>query len=76
MSIKTKKQVNKVPHAHDNVVKVSMSDIDIARDLLMHHLPLDIKQRVKFETLKLEDGNFVDEELSVFHTDISWRKKL
>jgi len=64
------KQISKIPQAHDGFTKASMKDMDIAKDVLTHHLPLTVQKKIKLETLELEDGNFTTAELSPLYTDI------
>lgn len=55
---------------HDKVFKLFLSDIDVARDFLTVHLPLDIGERCDFSTLRLESASFVDEALRARVSDM------
>ena len=67
---KQNKKSDDVPHAHDAIFKHAMADLRVARDVLSHHLPAAIKQKINLDTLQLENCTFVDEELASLHTDI------
>ncbi|MBJ7222911.1 Rpn family recombination-promoting nuclease/putative transposase [Brenneria sp. L3-3C-1] len=56
--------------SHDNVFKIFLSDIDVARDFLTIHLPSDIRERCDFSTLQLQSASFVDEALRARISDM------
>ena len=67
---KNKKNRVKIHHAHDRSLKHALQDVRVAKDFFRHHLPEKIQKIVHIETLHLEEGSFIDPELSAFYTDI------
>ncbi|ECZ6631250.1 Rpn family recombination-promoting nuclease/putative transposase [Salmonella enterica] len=55
---------------HDGLFKLFLREPDTARDFLAVHLPADIRSQVRFDTLKLEPGSFVDQKLRELHSDV------
>ena len=55
--------------AHDKFFR-TMFDTDAARDFFKQHLPASIKKELHFETLKQENGSFVEADLSKNISDI------
>jgi len=55
---------------HDAVFKQFLMHTDTARDFLDIHLPEEIKAICDLSTLRLESGNFVEEDLKEHYSDI------
>ncbi len=55
---------------HDKLFKQSMSDIRVARDFFMHHLPQTVLDVVNLQTLKLSPNSYVDENLAAYSSDV------
>lgn len=59
-----------VPASHDSFFKASMQHVEIARDFLKAHLPAEITQQVKFETLRPMPNSFVGDQHRTLMTDM------
>ncbi|HDT1380849.1 TPA: Rpn family recombination-promoting nuclease/putative transposase [Klebsiella aerogenes] len=55
---------------HDAVFKTYLSHSDTARDFLQLYLPEALKEICDLRTLHLESGNFVEEDLRPYYSDI------
>lgn len=58
------------PTPHDALFKQLLSIKEIAKDFLEICLPDDIKALYDLETIKLEPGSFIDEDMKCFQSDI------
>jgi len=54
-----KNVVRYVRNAHDKSFRNAMRNPVVARDMLSHHLPVEILQQIDLETLQIEDGVFI-----------------
>ena len=61
---------------HDAIAKECLSNKALARDFLEAHLPENIKELCNFETLNMESGSYVDEELQKYCSDILYSVQL
>lgn len=61
---------------HDPLFKLFLREPVTARDFLEAHLPEDIRSLVLLDTLRLESGSYVDEELKEMHSDILYSVKM
>ena len=57
---------------HDALFKTFMSHLETVRDLLGIHLAANLLAICDLQTLHLESGSFVDEELRSSYSDILW----
>lgn len=57
---------------HDAVFRQLLSMPDVARDFITLHLPPDLLSLCDLATLRLESGQFVEENLQVSYGDILW----
>lgn len=55
---------------HDAVFKTFLSSVETARDFIEIHLPPSLIKICKLETLRLEPGNFVEDDLRPYFSDI------
>lgn len=55
---------------HDGLFKLFLREPGTAQDFFIAHLPQDIRSQVRLETLKLEPGSFVDQQLRELHSDV------
>ena len=55
---------------HDAVFKHLLSHRATARDFLNIHLPAPLRALCNLNTLRLESGSFIDDELRASHSDI------
>ncbi|SPX54029.1 putative YhgA-like transposase [Klebsiella pneumoniae] len=55
---------------HDAVFKHLLSHRATARDFLDIHLPAPLRSLCNLNTLRLESGSFIDDELRASHSDI------
>ncbi len=61
---------------HDKVFKTAMKDLAVAKSFLQTALPAELKQNIKWPTLKLQPGSFVSKELRAFYSDILYSVKM
>ncbi|ETW92295.1 MAG: hypothetical protein ETSY2_53830 [Candidatus Entotheonella gemina] len=54
---------DKIPYPHDSMVGAVLRDLTEARSFLQTHLPEEVSQTLNWQTLKLAEGSFVDEDL-------------
>jgi predicted transposase/invertase (TIGR01784 family) len=78
-SHKTRIKKNIVPTPHDRFFRAAMANKRVAREFFESHLPTAFKEQVDLDTLQLEQGSFVDEELQMQITDVlyslDWKGK-
>lgn len=55
---------------HDAVFKTFLSRAETARDFITLHLPPALMRLCKLETLKLESGSFIEDDLRPYYSDI------
>lgn len=55
---------------HDAVFKSLLSDRATAADFLLIHLPENLRELCDLQTLHLESGSFIDDDLRASHSDI------
>ncbi|MCU6184272.1 Rpn family recombination-promoting nuclease/putative transposase [Citrobacter cronae] len=60
---------------HDAVFKKIMSYPEMARDFLDIHLPPALREMCDLQTLKLEPGSFIEQDLRAFYSDVLWSLK-
>lgn len=61
---------------HDEFIKSMLFETTVAKDFFEAHLPAEILQQVKLDTLELTHGSFVDPELKMRHTDVLYKVEL
>lgn len=61
---------------HDNLFKHTFSQLPAAREQLRAQLPEEIVRLIRWETLQLQPGSFVDTELAALHTDLLFHAEL
>ncbi len=65
-----------VHHPHDYYFRESFRKRQIIRGFLQEYLPTPLLEQLDLETLELEDGSYVDEELRIHQTDILYRVQM
>ena len=61
---------------HDSLFRLAFSRPAQAADHFRRHLPQQVVEAVRWETLELQPGSFVDPELKNLHSDILYRVRL
>lgn len=61
---------------HDSLFKHTFSQLPTAREQLQSQLPAEIAALVRWDTLSLRPGSFIDRELNALHTDLLFEAKL
>ncbi|ECR4900769.1 Rpn family recombination-promoting nuclease/putative transposase [Salmonella enterica] len=61
---------------HDPLFKLFLREPETAKDFLAAHLPQDIRSLVNLDSLRLESGSYVDEQLKEQHSDILYSVKM
>ncbi len=59
-----------VQNPHDHFFRDSFSRPEIIRDFIQEYLPIELLADIELDTLNLEDGSFVDEEMQTHHSDM------
>ena len=60
---------------HDKLFKVTMSRPDVAKGFLQQYLPTEIKSRINFKTLELQNESFIDRRLKTHLVDLLYSIK-
>lgn len=60
---------------HDAVFKKFLGHPDTARDFLDTYLPASLHELCDLDTLKLEPGSFIEEDLRASYSDVLWSLK-
>ena len=68
-----KKTITSTPH--DAVFKKFLSHSETARDFLEIYIPGPLRELCDLNTLKLEPGSFIEEDLRASYSDILWSLK-
>lgn len=55
---------------HDAVFKTFLSRVETARDFMILHLPPELIKLCRLETLRLESGSFIEDDLRPYYNDI------
>ncbi|WP_445496148.1 Rpn family recombination-promoting nuclease/putative transposase [Photorhabdus sp. SF281] len=63
------------PTPHDAVFKQFLSHVDTARDFLEIHLPAKLRAVCDLDTLRLESGSFIEDNLRAHYSDILYSLK-
>ncbi|NHB88998.1 Rpn family recombination-promoting nuclease/putative transposase [Photorhabdus tasmaniensis] len=63
------------PTPHDAVFKQFLGHIDTARDFLEIHLPATSRAVCDLDTLRLESGSFIEDNLRAYYSDILYSLK-
>lgn len=63
------------PTPHDALFKQFLTHTETARDFLQQHLPAALLQSCDLATLRLESGNFVEEDLRAYYSDVLYSLK-
>ena len=60
------------PHSHDKFFKGTFSELAMVSEFLQAFLPAEVLAKIDLNTLVLESTNYVDEQLSVYYSDLVW----
>lgn len=66
---------NRTPTPHDLVFKTFLSTMETARDFIAIHLPPALLQLSDLQTLQLESGSFIEEDLHPYFSDMLYSLK-
>ena len=66
---------NTTPTPHDLVFKTFLSTMETARDFIAIHLPPALLRLCDLQTLKLESGSFIEEDLHPYYSDMLYSLK-
>ena len=65
-----------VHHPHDHFFRESFSKPQIIRNFLQEYLPPALLAQIDLDTLALESGSYIDEELRAHQTDLLYRVQM
>lgn len=66
---------NRTPTPHDLVFKTFLSRMETARDFITLHLPPALLRLCNLETLRLESGSFIEDDLHPYFSDMLYSLK-
>ncbi|EAN4944153.1 Rpn family recombination-promoting nuclease/putative transposase [Salmonella enterica] len=66
---------NRTPTPHDLEFKTFLSTMETARDFITLHLPPALLQLCDLQTLQLESGSFIEEDLHPYYSDMLYSLK-
>ncbi|MFT4465895.1 MAG: Rpn family recombination-promoting nuclease/putative transposase [Sodalis sp. (in: enterobacteria)] len=69
------KKKNSIPTPHDATFRQFLNQPAIARDFMEIHLPAELRAICDLNTLKLESGSFVEEDLRQYFSDVLYSLK-
>lgn len=69
------KKQNSTPTPHDATFRQFLANPDVARDFLDIHLLSELRAMCDLDSLKLESGTFVEDDLRQYASDILWSMK-
>ncbi|WP_324021644.1 Rpn family recombination-promoting nuclease/putative transposase (plasmid) [Pantoea sp. JZ29] len=69
------KKKNGTPMPHDATFRQFLSQPEIARDFMELHLPAELRAICDLNTLKLESGSFVEDDLRQYFSDVLYSLK-
>ncbi|PXV74173.1 Rpn family recombination-promoting nuclease/putative transposase [Pantoea sp. PNA 03-3] len=69
------KKKNGTPMPHDATFRQFLSQPEIARDFMELHLPAELRAICHLNTLKLESGSFVEDDLRQYFSDVLYSLK-
>src|SRR3990167_2017190 len=61
---------------HDKLFKAVMAHIEVAKDFIKNNYPASLLKQIDLETLTLENGSYIDDELVQSETDILYKVNL
>ncbi|MBW5879303.1 Rpn family recombination-promoting nuclease/putative transposase [Yersinia enterocolitica] len=69
------KKKNTTPTPHDATFRQFLTQPEIARDFMELHLPAELRTICNLNTLKLESGSFVEDDLRQYFSDVLYSVK-
>ncbi|HDL7647891.1 TPA: Rpn family recombination-promoting nuclease/putative transposase [Yersinia enterocolitica] len=69
------KKKNTPPTPHDATFRQFLTQPEIARDFMEIHLPVELRAICDLNTLKLESGSFVEDDLRQYFSDVLYSVK-
>ena len=60
---------------HDAIFKTFLNHPATARDFLRLHLPASLQKLCDLNTLQLESGSFIEDDLRAYYSDVLWSLK-
>lgn len=66
---------NRTPTPHDLVFKTFLSRMETARDFITLHLPPALLNLCNLDTLRLESGSFIEDDLHPYYSDMLYSLK-
>ncbi len=72
----SKNKENNLVKKHDELSKKFLTDISTARDFLRLHLDKDIVAKCDLNTLAIESGSYIEDNLKQYASDIVYKVDL
>jgi predicted transposase/invertase (TIGR01784 family) len=66
----------KINQPHDSFVRRSLTNLEVAKDILKPRIPADICERINWNTLQVTNKSFTKKELVQLHSDIIYQCQL
>ena len=68
--------MKKVISPHDKLFRETWSNVDVARDFMLHYLPQKLVNIIDLDTLEISKESFVEKELKDYFSDILYKINL
>ena len=68
--------MSKLRQKHDPLARKFLQDIEIAKEFLTWYLQSEVKEKCNFDTLIIESGSFVEDDLKTQYADIVYKMEL
>jgi len=68
--------MSQLTNKHDQLAKKFLTDISVAKEFLETHLAPDFLAKCNLDSLQIESGSYVEEDLAAHYSDIVYRLEL
>ena len=68
--------MSKLTKKHDPLARKFLTDTTVAKEFLMAHLAPEILAKVNLDSLQIESGSYVEEDLAAYYSDLVYRLEL
>lgn len=68
--------MSKLTKKHDPLARKFLTDITVAKEFLIVHLASEILARVNLDSLQIESGSYIEEDLAAYYSDLVYRLEL
>jgi len=65
--------MKKLNKKHDPLARKFLTDLSIAKEFLSTHLPTDLLEACDLDTLQIESGSYIEDDLQTHCSDIVYK---